>query len=153
MENETIKTSRASQTRDKVKKPTTWTPPSSLDAPPAPQGYRHRWIRVEVLGFDDTKNVSGKLREGWELVRADEYPDTQYPEITEGKYVGVIGVGGLLLARIPEEIALQIDAYYKKQNDAKEEAVDNNLMKEQHPSMPFNQERQTRVTFGGTKKS
>ena len=153
MENETIKTSRASQTRDKVKKPTTWTPPSSLAAPPAPEGYRHRWIRVEVLGFDDTKNISGKLREGWELVRADEYPDTQYPEITEGKYVGVIGVGGLLLARIPEEIAIQIDAYYKKQNDAKEEAVENNLMKEQHPSMPFNQERQTRVTFGGTKKS
>ena len=152
MENETIKTSRASQTRDKVKKPTTWTPPSSLDAPPAPEGYRHRWIRVEVLGFDDTKNVSGKLREGWELVRADQYPDTQYPEMTEGKYAGVIGVGGLLLARIPEEIALQIDAYYKKQNDAKEEAVENNLMKEQHPSMKFHKESNTRVTFGGTKK-
>ena len=152
MENETIKTSRASQTRDKVKKPTTWTPPSSLDAPPAPEGYRHRWIRVEVLGFDDTKNVSGKLREGWELVRADEYPDTQYPEMTEGRYAGIIGVGGLLLARIPEEIALQIDAYYKKQNDAKEEAVENNLMKEQHPSMKFQKESNTRVTFGGTKK-
>ena len=152
MENDKIKTSRASQTRDKVKKPTTWTPPSSLDAPPAPEGYRHRWIRVEVLGFDDTKNVSGKLREGWELVRADQYPDTQYPEMTEGKYAGVIGVGGLLLARIPEEIALQIDAYYKKQNDAKEEAVENNLMKEQHPSMKFQKESNTRVTFGGTKK-
>ena len=63
MENDKIKTSRASQTRDKVKKPTTWTPPNSLDAPPAPKGYRHRWIRVEVLGFDDTKNMSGKLRE------------------------------------------------------------------------------------------
>ena len=63
MENETIKTSRASQTRDKVKKPTTWTPPSSLDAPPAPQAYRHIWIRLEDLGFDDTKNGSGKDRE------------------------------------------------------------------------------------------
>jgi hypothetical protein len=59
MENEKIKTSRASETRDKVKKPVTWAPPSSLDAPPAPNGYRHRWIRVETLGFDDTKNVSG----------------------------------------------------------------------------------------------
>ena len=56
-------------------------------------------------------------------MRADEYPDTQYPSDTEGRYAGIIGVGGLLLARIPEEIALQIDAYYKKQNDAKEEAV------------------------------
>ena len=152
MENEKIKTSRASETRDKTKKPVTWAPPSSLDAPPAPDGFRHRWIRVETLGFDDTKNVSGKMREGWELVRSDEYPDTHYPSETEGKYAGVIGVGGLLLARIPEEIALQIDAYYKKQNEAKEEAVENNLMKEQHPSMKFSNESNTRVTFGGTKK-
>ena len=152
MENENIKTSRASQTREKVKKPTTWTPPSSLDAPPAPQGYRHRWIRVEVLGFDDTKNVSGKLREGWELVRADEYPEQDFPSMTTGKYSGVIGVGGLVLARIPEEIAQQREAYYKDQTKQRDEAVNNDVLKEQHPSMPINQERQTRVTFGGSKK-
>jgi len=152
MENETIKTSRASQTRDKVKKPTTWTPPSSLDAPPAPEGYRHRWIRVEVLGFDDTKNISGKLREGWELVRADEYPDQEFPSLTTGKYSGVIGVGGLVLARIPEEIAQQREAYYKDQTKQRDEAVNNDVLKEQHPSMPINNERQTRVTFGGSKK-
>jgi hypothetical protein len=152
MENENIKTSRASQTREKVKKPTTWTPPSSLDAPPAPQGYRHRWIRVEVLGFDDTKNVSGKLREGWELVRADEYPEQDFPSMTTGKYSGVIGVGGLVLARIPEEIAQQREAYYKDQTKQRDEAVNNDVLKEQHPSMPINNERQTRVTFGGSKK-
>ena len=152
MENENIKTSRASQTRDKVKKPTTWTPPSSLDAPPAPEGYRHRWIRVEVLGFDDTKNVSGKLREGWELVRADEYPEQDFPSLTTGKYSGVIGVGGLVLARIPEEIAQQREAYYKDQTKQRDEAVNNDVLKEQHPSMPINNERQTRVTFGGSKK-
>jgi hypothetical protein len=152
MENETIKTSRASQTRDKVKKPTTWTPPSSLDAPPAPEGYRHRWIRVEVLGFDDTKNMSGKLREGWELVRADQYPEQDFPSLTTGKYSGVIGVGGLVLARIPEEIAQQREAYYNDQNKARDEAVNNDVLKEQHPSMPINNERQTRVTFGGSKK-
>jgi len=152
MENENIKTSRASQTREKVKKPTTWTPPSSLDAPPAPQGYRHRWIRVEVLGFDDTKNVSGKLREGWELVRADEYPEQDFPSMTTGKYSGVIGVGGLVLARIPEEIALAREAYYNKQTKDRDEAVKNDILKEQHPSMPINNERQTRVTFGGSKK-
>ena len=72
----------------------------------------------------------------------------------EGRYAGVIGVGGLLLARIPEEIALQIDEYYKKQNEAKEEAVNTNLMKEQHPSMrTISNDSNTRVTFGGTKKS
>jgi hypothetical protein len=152
MENDKIKTSRASQTRAKAESKKVWSPPNSLDAPPAPTGYRHQWIRSEILGASDAKNIASSLREGWELVRSDEYPESNYPSIHEGRYAGVIGVGGLLLARIPEEIALQIDAYYKKQNDAKEEAVDNNLMKEQHPSMPFNSERQTRVTFGGTKK-
>ena len=152
MENEKVKTSRASQTRVKAEAPKTWTPPSSLDAPPAPQGYRHRWIRVEVLGFDDTKNMSGKLREGWELVRSDEYPDQDFPSLTTGKYSGVIGVGGLVLARIPEEIAQQREAYYRDQNKARDEAVNNDILKEQHPSMPINNERQTRVTFGGSKK-
>ena len=152
MENEKVKTSRASQTRSKAEAPKTWTPPSSLDAPPAPQGYRHRWIRVEVLGFDDTKNMSGKLREGWELVRSDEYPDQDIPSLTTGKYSGVIGVGGLVLARIPEEIAQQREAYYRDQNKARDEAVNNDILKEQHPSMPINNERQTRVTFGGSKK-
>ena len=152
MENDKIKTSRASQSRDKDKRPQTWTPPSSLDAPPAPDGYRHRWIRTEVLGFDDTKNMSGKIRSGFELVRADEYPETSYPQMKDGKYAGVIGVGGLVLARIPEEVAKSREEFFKKQTQAKDEAINNDLMKEQHSSMPINAERQSRVTFGGTKK-
>ena len=153
MEDKKIRTSHASQTRDKVKRPTTWTPPSSLDAPPAPDGFRHRWIRTETMGFDDTKNMSGKIRSGWELVRADEYPGTDYPSVKEGKYAGVIGVGGLVLARIPEEVAKAREEYFRRQTKDKDDAVNNALMKEEHPSMPINQERQTRVTFGGTKKS
>ena len=106
MEDKNIKTSRASQTRAKIEVKKVWTPPNSLDAPPAPTGYRHQWIRAEILGQSDAKNVASSLREGWELVRADEYPDTQYPVVMTGRqYAGVIGVGGLLLARIPEEIA------------------------------------------------
>jgi len=153
MENNEIKTSRASQTRTTAEAKKTWTPPSSLDAPPAPDGYRHQWIRAETMGYQDTKNIAAALRSGYELVRADQYPDSNYPVETEGRYAGVIGVGGLLLARIPEEIALQIEAYYDKQTKGQEEAINNDLMKEQHPSMPINSERQTRVTFGGTKKS
>ena len=153
MKKEQDKTSRASSTRSKTERPKVWTPPSSLDAPPAPDGFRHRWIRAESLGFQDTKNVSARLREGFELVRADEYPDTQYPVITDGKYAGVIGVGGLLLARISEEIAKQRAAYIDSLSKGQEEAVEHDLMKEQHPSMPINNDRQTRVTFGGTKKS
>jgi len=153
MKKEQDKTSRASSTRSKTERPKVWTPPSSLDAPPAPDGFRHRWIRAESLGFSDTKNVSARLREGFELVRADEYPDSQYPVITDGKYAGVIGVGGLLLARISEEIAKQRAAYIDGLTKGQDEAVEHDLMKEQHKSMPINVDRQSRVTFGGTKKS
>ena len=153
MSTDKIKTSRASQTRAKTAKKTVWTPPSSLDAPPAPDGYHHRWIRAETMGFDDTKNMAGKLRSGYELVRADEYPETDYPTINDGKYKGVIGVGGLLLARISTELVKSREEYFNKLTKARDEAVDNDLMKEQHPGMPINNDRQTRVTFGGTKKN
>ena len=147
------KTSRASQTKAKTAKKVVWTPPSSLDAPNAPAGFRHRWIRPEVMGFDDSKNMTAMIRSGYELVRGDEYPDEDYPVMKEGKYAGMIGVGGLVLARIPEEIAKARQDYYDKQNEAKEEAIKHDILKEQHPSMPISQERQTRVTFGGTKKN
>ena len=153
MTNDKIKTSRASQTRAKTAKKTVWTPPSSLDAPPAPDGYHHRWIRAETMGFDDTKNMAGKLRSGYELVRADEYPETDYPAINDGKYKGVIGVGGLLLARISIELVKSREEYFNNLTKAKDEAIDNDLLKEQHPGMPIDVDRQTRVTFGGTKKN
>ena len=151
-ENENNRTSRASQTREKETRKKVWTPPSSLDAPPAPNGFRHRWVRIESMGFQDTKNVAGRLRSGYELVRSDEYPDSDYPVIGEGKYAGVIGVGGLVLTRVPEEIAQSRAQYYSDQGKEQDQAVENDLMKEQHPSMPINVDRQTRVTFGGTKK-
>ena len=154
MENKNDKrTSRASQTREKTAQKTVWAPPSSLDAPPAPTGFKHRWVRAESLGFQDTKNVSGRIRSGYELVRADEYPESDYPVVEDGKYAGVIGVGGLVLTRVPEEIANQRTKYYVKQHGDKVEAVDNDLMKEQHQSMPIDIDRQSRVTFGGSKKS
>ena len=146
------KTSRASQTRAKQEKPKVWTPPSALDAPPAPDGYRHRWIRAESMGQDDSKNISGKTRSGWEFVRADEYPNDDYPSVDSGKYAGVIGVGGLVLARISEELAKSREEYFAKKTADRNEAIENDVLKEQHPSMPINQDRQTRVTFGGTKK-
>ena len=153
MKKEDNKTSRASQTRSKTERPKVWTPPSSLDAPPAPDGFRHRWIRAESLGFQDSKNISGRLRSGYELVRADEYKDQDYPVVQDGKYKGIIGVGGLVLARVPEEIAKQRTDYYARQHKGQNEAVENDLMREEHKSMPIDVDRQTRVTFGGTKKS
>ena len=146
------KTSRASQTREKTSRPKVWSPPSLLDAPPAPAGFVHRWLRAESMGFDDSKNVQGRIRSGYELVRADEYNEACYSVVQDGKYKGVIGQGGLVLARVPEEIARQYAEYYRKQAQENAEAFDNDLMKEEHPSMPINIDRQTRTTFGGTKK-
>jgi hypothetical protein len=150
------RTSRESESRKTEMKPSAWTPPSSLDAPPAPQGYAHRWIRTSVTGFEDTANVTKKLREGWDFVRADEImsnPDlAKYPVIKSGEYEGCIGIGGLVLARIPEEILKSRAEYFKKLTQDQISAVDNDLMKEQRPEMPINIERQSRVTFGGGSK-
>ena len=158
--------SRASQTKSDSTKvqsqakavapkvqPKVWAPPSYLDTPNAPDGWRHRWVRTEILGFVDTKNIQGRLRSGYELVRSDEYPEEDFPTIADGKYAGVIGHGGLVLTRVPEEIAQQRTEYYAKQAQDQQAAIDADLAKEQHKSMPINVDRDTRVTFGGSKKS
>jgi len=153
MENENKNTSRASQTRSKSERPKVWVPPSSLDAPPAPDGFRYRWIRAESVGFQDTKNIASRLREGYELVRAEEVENaSDYPVLDEGRYKGVIGVGGLLLAKVPIEIAKQRQEYMTRRHAERSEAVNNDLMREQDKRMPIDVDRQTRVTFGGTKK-
>ena len=146
------KTSRAAVTRSKTERPKVYKPPSSLDAPPAPDGFRHRWIRAESVGFQDSKNIYGRLREGYELVRADEYKDSDYPTVTEGKYAGVIGVGGLLLARIPIELAEARMAYQKSQTEGQDESIENDLLKDQDKRKPIKIDRNSKHTFGGTKK-
>ena len=146
------KTSRAANTREKTERPKQYKPPSSLDAPPAPDGFRHRWIRAESVGFQDSKNIFGRLREGYELVRADEYKDSDYPVVADGKYAGVIGVGGLLLARIPEELAKARMAYQKSQTEGQDESVETDLLKDQDNRMPIKIDRNSKHTFGGTKK-
>ena len=148
------RSSRASKTREKETRRKPWAPPSMLEAPPAPDGYRHRWIRAETRGFDDTKNISAKMREGWELVRKDEYPDFESPVVESGKYQGVFGVGGLLLARIPLETVEERTDYFNKRSRDQMEAVDHDMMRENaHSTMRIsNADRQSRVTFGGPKK-
>ena len=151
----TNRSSRTSTVRDTRKKQ--WMPPSSLDAPPAPNGYKHRWIRTETMGQDETANVSKRRREGWEFVRAEEIKNQigehDYPVISEGKFQGLIGVGGLVLARIPEEIVEQRKNYFKDKTSDQMKAVDNDILREQRPEMPINVDRQSRVTFGGGRKT
>ena len=149
------RTSRSSREKIETRnKP--WTPPSSLDAPPAPKGFKHRWIRTESVGFMDTGNVSKKLREGWEFVRAEEIKnqlgDHDYPVVREGQYQGLIGVGGLVLARIPEEVVEQRKKYFENITADQVKSVDNDILREQRPEMPVNIDRQPRVSFGGSRK-
>ena len=147
------KTSRAKSNRSATERRKPWQPPSKLDAPEAPEGFKHRWIRAEVRGWDDRTNISGRLREGYELVRKDEYPDFEAPTIDSGRYEGIFGVGGLLLARIPKETVEERKDYFTQMNADAMQAVDNDLLKEtQHHSMTIQKpERQSRVTFGGPK--
>jgi hypothetical protein len=142
---------RTTREKDARRKP--WAPPSRLDAPPAPPGFKHRWIRAEINGFDDKQHVYGRLREGYELVRNEEldqeYRDT-LPTIEDGKHAGVISVGGLLLARIPEETVAERNAHYARKAQDQIKSVDNELMRENaHSTMRIqNPERNSRTTFG-----
>jgi hypothetical protein len=144
--------SRKTETREKVARKRGWVPPSNLDAPEPPEGYHHRWVRSEYRGQQDEKNVIGRLRSGYELVRADEYPDRMdLPSITDGKYKGVIGTGGLILMRCPIEVKEDRDEYFRGLTNDKTTAIEKDLHKDEHPAMPIHQERQSRVTFGGKK--
>ena len=145
----TDRSPRTAQTREKTSRNKPWRPPSQLDAPDPPEGFVHRWIRESVMGVDDKKNLSARLREGFDLVRAEEYPDFEAPTVQDGKHAGVIGVGGLVLARFPIATREQRNAHYRNATRDQMTAVDNDLMREQHPSMPISKpERQSRVTFG-----
>ena len=144
--------SRDSQTRETEMRTADWKPPSTLEAPEAPVGYKHRWIRESIMNQDDRNNIHKRRREGYELVRAEEYPDFDAPVIDEGKNAGVIGVGGLLLARIPEEIADQRNAHYQNVTQNQMEAVDRDWMRESNAAMPkLKPQRSTSVSFGGPK--
>ena len=148
----TDRTERSTQSREKTTRRKPWAPPSRLEAPAPKEGYRHRWVRTQLRGEDDSINVHTKLREGWEPVRSDEYTQHDFATIEEGKHAGVIGNGGLMLARIPEETAQERTEYYRGRTREQMTAVDQDLMKEQHPSMSIENSRQSRVTFGGRKR-
>ena len=148
------RTSRDSQTREKKARVETWRPPSTLEAPEPPVGFKHRWIRESVMEFDDRNNVHKRRREGWELVRSEDYPDFDAPVIDEGKNAGVIGVGGLVLARIPEEIVEQRDAHYRNVTENQMDAVDRDWMRESNAAMPkLAPQRSSKVTFGSKGQS
>ena len=145
----TDRTPRSAENRAEKARLKPWQPPSLLDAPDAPEGYVYRWIRESMVGQEDKANMSKRIREGWEPVRAEDHPEFEAPTVEDGKHAGVIGVGGLILAKMPIEIVEQRREYYRKMASDQMEAVDSNLMRESASRMPISKpNRKTQVTFG-----
>jgi len=139
---------RELDTREQVERPKQWMPPQLLPDPNPEEGYAFRWIRIASLGKDDATNISGKLREGWEPVRASDHPEIRLFGSTNGKFPDSIEVGGLLLCKTPVEFTGQRNDYYRKQAEAQMNSVDNTYMRENDPRMPMFKERKSTVTFG-----
>ena len=135
--------------RAKVERPKQWAPPELLPSPNPEPGYEFRWIRVSTLGTADPMNISSKLREGWEPVKASEHPEIQLMNIGEkSRFPDSIEIGGLILCKTPSEFVDQRNGYYQKQTDSQMQSVDNNFMRENDPRMPLFKERRSEVKFG-----
>jgi hypothetical protein len=151
--NMATRSARDSESRENAERIQQWRPGSALDAPEPPIGFKHRWIRESVLEYDDKTNVHKKRQEGWELVRAEEYPDYVGPVVDEGRNAGTIGVGGLVLARIPEELVEQRNRHFNNVAQNQMDAVDRDWMRENNALMPkMAPQRKTSVSFGSKGK-
>jgi hypothetical protein len=142
------RTPRDTTTRSIDERPKQWTPPELLPEPDKEAGFAYRWIRVSTLNNADPRNVSGKLREGWEPVAIEEQPKFKLLVDSNSRYQGNIEIGGLLLCKTPEEFVQQRNDYYAKQSQAQAEAVDNNLMRQSDARMPLFKERKSTHSFG-----
>lgn len=140
---------RELDTRDKVERPRSWAPPTLLPDPEPQAGYKYRWVRVSTMGQADPRNVSSKLREGWEPVKAADHPEiSMYLDNDIERYKDNIVVGGLMLCKTPTEFVEQRNAFYQSQAEAQMRSVDNNFMRDNDPRMPLFSERKTSVSFG-----
>ena len=139
---------REHETREKTTRKRAWQRPEVLPSPNPEPGYEFRWIRVSSAGNSDATNVSSKLREGWEPVKASDHPEITLVTVENDKFKDNVVIGGLLLCKAPEELVQERNSYYQQQTRAQIESVDNNLMRENDPRMPLFHERKTKVTFG-----
>ena len=139
---------RELDTRAAMQRPTSWQAPETLPSPNPRPGISHRWVRTSMGGQSDVQNVSSKLREGYEPVKAEDYPEMMMHASAEGRFKGNIEVGGLVLCSIPSEFLVQRDKHFAGINKATMESVDNNFMKDNDPRMSKFSEKSTKVTFG-----
>jgi hypothetical protein len=154
-----VRTSRSADTREKDNRPKIWKMPSALEIPEEAaeqaksQGITYRWVRESVLGQDDKTNVSKRFREGFVPVKPEELPGFHdLPTVDDGRHAGIIGVGGLILCKIDQDIADQRNEFFEQQTMNQMTAVENDLMREENPSMPITTSRSSKVTFGGSGK-
>ncbi len=140
--------SREVATRAVFERPKQWAPPELLPEPDKAPGFAYRWIRVSMLNQADPRNLSGKMREGWEPVRIEEQPKFTLLLDPNSRFKDNIEIGGLLLCKAPAEFVDQRSKYYRGQTQAQTEAVDNNLMRQSDPRMPLFKERKSSSSFG-----
>ena len=139
---------RELETRTEAERPKQWQPASTLPEPDKQPGYAYRWVRVSALGQADPRNISSKLREGWEPVSIEEQPQFKMMVDPNSRFKDNVEVAGLLLCKIPNEFMEQRKAYYANQTQAQNESVDNNFMRENDPRMPLFRERKSSASFG-----
>tara|TARA_B110000902_G_C13908880_1_gene437442 strand:+ start:66 stop:515 length:450 start_codon:yes stop_codon:yes gene_type:complete len=139
---------RENVTREKTARKAAWSRPEVLPSPNPEQGYKFRWIRVSTQGNVDATNVSSKIREGWEPVKAVDHPEITLVTIENERFKDNLIIGGLMLCKAPEEMVEERNTYYSDQSKAQINSVDNNLMRENDPRMPLFNDRRTNVTFG-----
>lgn len=145
---QTKRTSRELETREKTARKRKWTPPQLLPDPNPEPGYVFRWVRLSTLNNPDAINISSKLREGWEPVKASEHPEITMVGGTSTRFPDSIEIGGLLLCKTPVEFTEDRNEYYRQQAEAQMNSVDNTYMRENDPRMPLFKERSSKVTFG-----
>jgi len=142
------RTNRELATREKTERKKSWQRPEILPTPNKDDGFEYRWIRLAIQGQDDPTNVSSKLREGWEPVKASDHPEIFLASVENDRFKDNVVMGGLMLCRAPTELVEERNAYYKEQTDSQIRSVDNNLMRENDPRMPLFHDRKSQVSFG-----
>ena len=142
------RTNRELATREKTERKKSWQRPEILPTPNKDDGFEYRWIRLAIQGQDDPTNISSKLREGWEPVKASDHPEIFLASVENDRFKDNVVMGGLMLCRAPTELLEERNAYYREQTDSQIRSVDNNLMRENDPRMPLFNDRKSQVSFG-----
>ena len=142
------KLTRELTTRAVQERPKQWAQPELLPEPDKEPGYNYRWIRVSTMNNADPRNLSAKLREGWEPVAIEEQPKFRLLADPNSRFKDNIEVGGLLLCKTPTEFVDQRNNHFAKVTQSQTDAVDNSFMRQSDARMPLFQERKSSSSFG-----